>query len=76
MTNTAQRSLNVETQALIAEYGKWVTYPTGAEITSVSVRTLKRLTAAGQLPCYRIGRSGRTLRLKTADLARLIERVA
>lgn len=64
-----------ELQALIDTYGTFVSYPTAAEITTASVRTLKRLTASGQLPCYRIGRT-RTLRVKTADLAKLIERVA
>lgn len=62
-------------QDLIAKYGKMVSYPTAAEITTVSVRTLKRLTANGDLPCYRIGRS-KALRLKTADVAKLIQRVA
>jgi len=62
-------------QDLIAKHGKMVSYPTAAEITTVSVRTLKRLTANGDLPVYRIGRS-KALRLKTADVAKLIQRVA
>lgn len=61
---------------LVAEYGRWMTYPQAAEFTTLSVRTLKRLTANGELPCYRIGRSGRSLRLKTTDVAKLIQRVA
>ena len=46
-----------------------------AELTGASVRTLKRETQNGRLPCYRVG-SARVLRLKTADGYALIERVA
>ncbi|MEA5120994.1 MAG: helix-turn-helix domain-containing protein [Propionibacterium sp.] len=60
---------------LTEQYGRFVTYPQAAEITTASVRTLKRLTAAGELPCYQVGRT-RTLRLKTSDVAKLIRRVA
>lgn len=60
---------------LEAEFGRWISYPQAAEITTASVRTLKRLTQAGDLPCFRIGRA-RVLRLRTADVANLIERVA
>lgn len=66
---------NPEIAALIAEHGTFVSYPQAAEITTASVRTLKRLTAVGDLPCYRIGRA-RVLRLKTADVAALVQRVA
>lgn len=62
-------------QALIEQHGRFIGYPTAATITACSVRTLKRLTAAGQLPAYRIGRA-RVLRLKTEDVVALIERVA
>lgn len=65
----------VELDALIDKYGRSITYPQAAEITGASVRTLKRETQAGNLPCYRIG-SARVLRLKTADVYALIERVA
>jgi len=64
-----------ELAALIEEYGRFITYPVAAKITATSVRTLKRLTAAGDLPCYQVGRA-RVLRLKTADVAALIRRVA
>lgn len=60
---------------MIDQYGMFITYPTAAEITTASVRTLKRLTASGQLPCYAVGRS-KVLRLKTADVANLMVRVA
>ncbi len=66
---------NTELQDLIAKHGTMVSYPVAAEITTVSVRTLKRLSANGDLPVYRIGRS-KALRLKTADVAKLIQRVA
>lgn len=66
---------NPELAAAIAEFGRYVTYPRAAQITTASVRTLKRLTASGDLPAYRIGRA-RVLRLKTEDVLGLIERVA
>lgn len=64
-----------ELQALIDEHGLFVSYPQAAQITTASVRTLKRETAAGRLPCYQIGRS-RTLRVKTEDVLALIRQVA
>ncbi len=70
----ATRSVSAELAELIAQYGRFVTYPQAAEITTASVRTLKRLTAAGDLPAYRIGRA-RVLRLKTEDVLGLIEKV-
>jgi len=66
---------NTELQDLIAKHGTMVSYPVAAEICTVSARTLKRLTANGDLPCYRIGRS-KALRVKTADVYGLIQRVA
>jgi excisionase family DNA binding protein len=50
-------------------------YPEAAKLTGSSVRTLKRLTAAGDLPCYRVGRA-RVLRVRTADVVALVQRVA
>ncbi len=73
-TKTASK-LTPDAQALVDEYGRMVTYPQAAQITAVSVRTLKRETAAGRLPCYRVGKS-RTLRVKTLDVLALIEQVA
>ena len=64
-----------ELAALVEEHGRFISYPTAARLTSASVRTLKRLTADGQLPCYHIGRT-RTLRVKTKDVLALIVRVA
>lgn len=68
-------TMNPELAALIDEYGRLITYPQAAELTGASVRTLKRETQSGRLPCYRVG-SARVLRLKTADVYALIERVA
>ena len=64
-----------ELSELTAQYGRYVTYPQAAEITTASVRTLKRETAAGRLPCYQVG-SARALRLKLADVLALVQRVA
>ena len=49
---------------------RWLTYPEAAELCTLSVRSLKRLTAAGKLPCYVVG--GKVLRLKTSDVEALI----
>ena len=65
----------LDLESLVTKYGNLVSYPQAAEITSASVRTLKRETADGNLPCYAVGRS-RTLRLRTADVAALVRRVA
>lgn len=67
--------LSVETIAAIEKYGERITYPVAAELIGVSERTLKRETKRGNLPCYRIG-SARCLRVKTADVMALVERVA
>ena len=40
-----------------------------ARIVRLSVRSLKRLTAAGKLPCYVVG--GKVLRLKASDVEAL-----
>lgn len=70
-----RRKTSAEAQELIDQYGPFVSYAIAAKITTASARTLKRLTARGQLPCYAIGRT-RVLRLKTVDVAALIEQVA
>lgn len=48
---------------------RWLSYPEAAELSTLSVRSLKRLTAAGKLPCYVVG--GKVLRLKTSDVEAL-----
>lgn len=60
---------------LEAKYGKFMTYSDVARELAISVRTAKRITADGHLPCYNIGRR-RSLRLKTSDVAALVEQVA
>lgn len=49
---------------------KWLSYPEAAELCTLSVRSLKRLTQAGKLPCYVVG--GKVLRLKASDVEALI----
>ena len=43
-----------------------LTYPEAAELCTLSVRSLKRLTAAGKLRCDVVG--GKVLRLKASDV--------
>lgn len=57
------------------EYPALVTYPQAEQILNTSVRTLKRLTAIGELPCYRVGRT-RTYRLRLDDVLALLKPVA
>lgn len=47
----------------------WISYPDAAELTTLSVRSLKRLTADGKLPCFLIG--GKVLRLRLSDVEAL-----
>ncbi|MDK7360181.1 helix-turn-helix domain-containing protein [Cutibacterium avidum] len=54
---------------------EWVTYSEAVEITSLSQRTLRRLTDQGHLPAY-CPRGARALRLKRSDVMALMERVA
>lgn len=56
-------------------YPNLVTYPQAAEITNCSVRTLKRLTASGELPCFAVGRT-RTYRLRLVDVVSILHPVA
>jgi len=67
--------IDPEIDDAIAKYGERISYPVAAEISGASIRTLKRLSQSGHLPCYRIG-PARVLRVKTADVLALIERVA
>ncbi len=47
----------------------WISYPDAAELSTLSVRSLKRLTAEGKLPCFLIG--GKVLRLRLSDVEAL-----
>lgn len=58
-----------------AELGPFITYRQAAPLVGASVRTLRRETERGKLPLYRVG-SARVLRLRTADVLALVERVA
>lgn len=49
---------------------RWLTYAEAAELCTLSVRSLKRLTTEGKLPCYVVG--GKVLRLKASDVEALI----
>ena len=49
---------------------KWLSYAQAAELSTLSVRSLKRLTATGALPCYVVG--GKVLRLRASDVEALI----
>ncbi len=47
-----------------------------AELLNVSKRTIFRLITEGDLPAYRLGRSGRAIRLHRVDVLALVRRVA
>ena len=67
---TISRSKKAATREQVDRRPRWLTYPEAAELCTLSVRSLKRLTAAGKLPCYVVG--GKVLRLKAADVEALI----
>ena len=67
-TLTATRSRKTQ-QPTSDRASKWLSYPEAAELSTLSVRSLKRLTAAGKLPCYVVG--GKVLRLKASDVEAL-----
>lgn len=64
-----------EIDALVEEYGAYISCPQAAKLIGVSAKTLHREIAAKTLEAYRLpGR--RTVRVKTADVLRLMKRVA
>jgi len=67
---TITRTRKPATTMKDAERPRWLSYPEASELCTLSVRSLKRLTQAGKLPCYVIG--GKVLRLKTSDVEALI----
>ena len=70
---TAQTSTRTHKTSTTGQTGprpRWLTYPEAAELSTLSVRSLKRLTAAGTLRCYAVG--GKVLRLKASDVEALI----
>lgn len=64
-----------ELAAIAADLPPFIGYSVASKLTTLSVRSLKRETEAGRLPCYRLGRA-RVLRVRTADVLALVERVA
>lgn len=68
-TLTTTRSRKTTQQPTCDRTSKWRSYPEAAELSTLSVRSLKRLTAAGKLPCYVVG--GKVLRLKASDVEAL-----
>ena len=67
---TSTRTHNDDHRAAGPSAPRWLTYPEAAELCTLSVRSLKRLTAAGKLRSYVIG--GKVLRLKASDVEALI----
>ena len=68
-TLTTTRSRKTTQQPTSDHTSKWLSYHEAAELSTLSVRSLKRLTAAGKLPCYVVG--GKVLRLKAAHVEAL-----
>ena len=68
-TLTTTRSRKTAQQPTCDRTSKWLSYPEAAGLSTLSVRSLKRLTAAGKLPCYVVG--GKVLRLKASDVEAL-----
>lgn len=66
---TITRPRKSPSQAQSDRRPRWLSYPEAAELSTLSVRSLKRLTAAGRLPCYVVG--GKVLRLKASDVEAL-----
>lgn len=53
--------------------GAFISLSTAADILGISVHTLRRRIAAGELPAFRTGR--RIIRVRLNDLERLLNRV-
>ena len=66
---TMTRSRKTTQQSTFGRTSKWLSYPEAAELSTLSVLSLKRLTAAGKLPRYVVG--GKVLRLKASDVEAL-----
>lgn len=69
MTAVATPRPQKTTRSTADRTSRWLSYPEAAELTTLSVRSLKRLTQAGKLPCYVVG--GKVLRLKVSDVEAL-----
>ncbi len=53
--------------------GAFISLAAAADILGISVHTLRRRIAAGELPAFRSGR--RIIRVRVSDLERLLRRV-
>ena len=53
--------------------GAFISLAQAAEILGISVHTLRRRIAAGELPAFRTGR--RIIRVRISDLERLLRRI-
>ena len=53
--------------------GAFISLSTAADMLGISVHTLRRRIAGGELPAYRSGR--RIIRVRVSDLERLLRRV-
>lgn len=53
--------------------GTFISLSTAADMLGISVHTLRRRIAAGELPAFRTGR--RIIRVRVGDLERLLHRV-
>ena len=56
-----------------AKPGAFISLSAAAEILGISVHTLRRRIAAGELPAFRTGR--RIIRVRVSDLEKLLRRV-
>lgn len=53
--------------------GTFISLSTAADMLGISVHTLRRRIAAGELPAFRTGR--RMIRIRVSDLERMLRRV-
>ena len=53
--------------------GAFISLSAAADILGISVHTLRRRIAAGELPAFRTGR--RIIRVRVSDLERILQRV-
>lgn len=53
--------------------GAFISLSTAADILGISVHTLRRRIATGELPAFRTGR--RIIRIRVSDLEKLLRRV-
>lgn len=75
MATMAPATTDPEDADILERYGKFITYTTASHITSLSARTLRRLTEQGRLPAYNAPGTS-TMRVKTTDVLALQQRVA